>query len=523
MTNAYQEEDLSKYKYVIYARKSSEEKDRQLCSLNDQITECNKLKVRLGLKIVGKPIREAKSAKKPNKREGFNQLLKDLKLGRIQGVIAWAPDRLARNMLEAGMIIDMIDEGIIKDLKFATYPFSKDANGLMLLGMSFVLSKQYSDKLSQDVTRGQDARRGEGKAVGITKHGYDVDNNGYFVANDMFRLLRTAWEKRIRGESLIQIVNWLNHNGYQKIYKESKREVRMTKQILSKIFNDTFYFGKFKVKQIFYDLREFPEANFEPMITELEFQMAQKMARGGKQNYLRQRNKFGILPLKGIVRCAECGNACTVYPSKSKGGQRYLYYTCRKDTCSRFNEGTRGKVIFDWLYDFLKDGLSVTKEDYEELILNRKNNVSTIKNRIEAEVRQIERKIKELDERIDKISYRILDIENVTIRKSLEKQAEQMKEQREELEIELERKKEQRRELTSVDVTWDKFVNITKNIADKLKKGDKHQKDAIVRIMFVNILVNRDKVVKYSLKEPFLALLNRKTSEMVTSGRSGEI
>ncbi len=47
-------------------------------------------------------------------------------------------------MLEGGEIIDLIDQGIIKDLKFKTHFFTKDANGKMLLGMTFVLSKQYS-------------------------------------------------------------------------------------------------------------------------------------------------------------------------------------------------------------------------------------------------------------------------------------------------------------------------------------------------------------------------------------------
>lgn len=521
MITSQQEEDISKYKYAIYARRSSEEKDRQPCSVKDQVTECKKLEKHLGLKVV-KTIRESKSAKKPNKREKFNQLLKDLKSGKIHGIIAWAPDRLARNMLEAGIVIDMIDDGIVKDLKFVTYPFSKDANGLMLLGMSFVLSKQYSDKLSQDVTRGQEARRGEGKATGTTKHGYDVSIDGYFVPNNMFRLLRIAWEKRMQGESLISIAEWLNKNGYIKKYRKSKREVRITKQILSKIFNDTFYFGKLKIKDKWIDLREIPQANFKPMVTEFEFNATQEVGRGHK-NYLRKPNKFGILPLKGIVRCAECGNACTVYPSKSKGGQRYLYYTCRKPFCSRFNEGTRGKIIFDWLYDFLKDGLRVSKKDYEDLIYNRKVNVNTIKNRLEAEIRQLEIRKRELDEKVDKISYQLLDITNETVKKSLEKQVDETKTQREELEVELEKKKDGKSALATVGITWDKFVNITKNIATKLKKGDKYQKDAIVRIMFVNILVNRDKVVNYSLKEPFLALLNRETTQNVLSGRSGEI
>ena len=145
--------DITKLKYVLYARKSTDDPERQVRSIPDQIEECKRLAERLGLRIVD-ILRETKSAKKPHKRPIFSQMLRDIANGKYDSILSWNPDRLSRNMLEGGKVIDMIDEGIIKDLKFVTHTFSNDANGKMLLGMAFVLSKQYSDKLSTDVTRG---------------------------------------------------------------------------------------------------------------------------------------------------------------------------------------------------------------------------------------------------------------------------------------------------------------------------------------------------------------------------------
>ena len=122
--------------------------------------------------MVEPPVIEEKSAKSPNNRPLFRQMIKDIRAGKYDGILAWNPDRLARNMLEAGTIIDMIDQGVIKDLKFVTHYFTKDANGKMLLGMAFVLSKQYSDKLSQDVTRGVRSRFSKGGKTPTPKHGY---------------------------------------------------------------------------------------------------------------------------------------------------------------------------------------------------------------------------------------------------------------------------------------------------------------------------------------------------------------
>lgn len=96
------------------------------------------LAARLGLRVV-KILEETQSAKKPHRRPIFTQMLKDIRAGVYNAILAWNPDRLARNMLEGGTLIDMIDTYVIKDLKFCTHHFTRDANGKMLLGMAFVI------------------------------------------------------------------------------------------------------------------------------------------------------------------------------------------------------------------------------------------------------------------------------------------------------------------------------------------------------------------------------------------------
>ena len=41
--------------------------------------------------------------------------------GKADGILAWHPDRLARNSVDGGKVIYMMDPGLIKDLKFPTY------------------------------------------------------------------------------------------------------------------------------------------------------------------------------------------------------------------------------------------------------------------------------------------------------------------------------------------------------------------------------------------------------------------
>ncbi len=151
-------------KYVLYARKSSEEKDKQEHSIEDQISECKKFAKIQGLKIV-EVVTEEKSAKTSNNRPKFLKLIEDFEneTSNYDGIISWHPNRLSRNMLEAGRIIDLLDSGKIQDLKFASFTFNNDSSGKLLLSITFAMAKEYSDNLSTNVIRGKESNLERGQ------------------------------------------------------------------------------------------------------------------------------------------------------------------------------------------------------------------------------------------------------------------------------------------------------------------------------------------------------------------------
>ena len=124
-------------RYVLYVRKSSEDAEAQAKSLPDQIADCKEYANNHGLLLVGEPIQESKSAKKSGNRPLFSQMLKDIEKGKYDAILAWHPDRLSRNSLEAGMVVDMVDNGVIKDLRFPTFEFHNDSSGKLTLNMLF--------------------------------------------------------------------------------------------------------------------------------------------------------------------------------------------------------------------------------------------------------------------------------------------------------------------------------------------------------------------------------------------------
>src|SRR3989338_6163512 len=109
-------------KYIAYCRKSTDEK-------------------------------EAQTAKIPG-RKVFADLIRKIEEGSVDGIISWNPDRLARNSIDGGKIIYLVDEGKLKDLKFPTHWFDNTPQGKFMLSIAFGQSKYYVDNLSENVKRG---------------------------------------------------------------------------------------------------------------------------------------------------------------------------------------------------------------------------------------------------------------------------------------------------------------------------------------------------------------------------------
>src|SRR3989339_1831063 len=160
-------------KYFLYARKSTDEPERQILSIEAQLFELKEYAKKENLCVV-KEFIESKTAKQPG-REIFNTMIAGIEQGEAKGILAWHPDRLARNSIDGGKIIYLVDIGKIVDLRFPTYHFDNSAQGKFMLSIAFGQSKYYVDNLSENVKRGLREKLRRGEWPGCAPLGYYHD------------------------------------------------------------------------------------------------------------------------------------------------------------------------------------------------------------------------------------------------------------------------------------------------------------------------------------------------------------
>lgn len=117
-------------KYILYARKSSESDEKQVQSIDDQIDFCMKRAQSYGLEIV-KMFTEEKSAKDPNARKVFQEMMEMIRDKKADSIICWKLDRLTRNPVDTGLIQYSLQKELLKSIVTSDREYLPQDAGLL--------------------------------------------------------------------------------------------------------------------------------------------------------------------------------------------------------------------------------------------------------------------------------------------------------------------------------------------------------------------------------------------------------
>jgi site-specific DNA recombinase len=266
-------------------------------------------------------------------------MLKRIDAGEAHGIVAWHPDRLSRNELDAAAITYRIRTGAIRDLKFGSYTFDNSPEGMMMLQLTMSQSQYFSSKLSKDVKRGNEKKLKLGWKTGWAPTGYlntpDLSKGQKIIVNDpeRFQLVRQMWDLMLAGTYSVPDILTIATNdwGFTTKQTKSKGGGPLSRSALYGIFTNPFYAGLIRHNGELY------QGSHEPMVSLNEYDRAQQLlGRKGKP-----RPKAHLFTYRGLMTCGECGCSITAETKskliRSTGKKRfYTYYHCtRKRPCSQ--------------------------------------------------------------------------------------------------------------------------------------------------------------------------------------------
>jgi DNA invertase Pin-like site-specific DNA recombinase len=317
---------MSPQKFFLYVRKSTDVEDKQVLSIDAQLTELRVFARENNLSVVEEFI-EKQSAKVPG-RKVFGQMVARIESGEADGIIAWHPDRLARNSVDGGQLIYLLDIGTLAHLKFPTFWCDSTSQGKFMLSMAFGQSKYYVDSLSENTKRGlrQKVRMGIFPSQAPVGYLNDVRTKTIIVDKKRAKVVRLAFKKYVAGDMRLEDVSdFLAQSGVL-----TRTGKRISKTKASFMLANPFYIGLFKYGG------EIHEGRHEPIITTSLFEEAQVMLKQRGQPERKSKNE--PQPYCGLIACASCGMMITA-ENKTKrqlngNVHHYVYYRCTKKSKS---------------------------------------------------------------------------------------------------------------------------------------------------------------------------------------------
>ena len=350
----------------IYMRVSTEDQAREGFSLGEQKEKLIDL-CRFKEYEVYKVYEDAGiSAKDMEHRPKFQEMLEDMRKGKINYIVAYKLDRVTRSVRDLEDLITQLEKHNCYLVCDRDDVNTSTANGRFFVRMLTVLSQLEIEIVSERTKFGLNGAIKCGHLPGPSSLGYKKDGNKKTIIDETTKpIVERVFNLYLDGKSYQQIANIFN--------EEKVLNKNWVDSHIDKIINNRIYMGDYEqYKRIKKKIDKDPIIYMnvvEPIISRAMWEECQNQKSKNQRTYTRSRTYLFFQKLK----CPKCGR---IMKCKGSGGKKkkYMYYNC--EFC-RFN--LREDYIEDYMLKAIRELVNfetMTNKYFLPLLADKKDKVS---------------------------------------------------------------------------------------------------------------------------------------------------
>ena len=402
----------------IYIRVSTEDQAREGFSLGEQEEKLKQLCEYKDYEIYKVYEDAGISAKDMEHRPAFQQMMEDMKAGKINYIVAYKLDRVTRPVRDLEVLISDLETHHCYFVCDRDDVNTSTANGRFFVRMLTVLSQLEIEIVSERTKFGLTGAIKCGHIPGTCPIGYKRDDAKKVIIDETTKdIIVRIFNLYLEGKSYQTIANILNEEKVlsPKKWKDSKIE---------KIINNRIYVGDYeRFKRVAKEQGKEPVIYpnvVEPIITRAMFEDVQIQKEKNQRAYCRDR--VYIFMQKMI--CPKCGK---IMQCKGTGGKKkkYMYYHCT-DCKIYLREDLIEEQVMPMIMDLIEYDMTVKKYFYPVLADKKERNTAKLdkeisslqsrKNRIKeaylkeiVNVEEFSKEYKEVDEKLNLLEQKRIE------------------------------------------------------------------------------------------------------------------
>lgn len=394
----------------IYIRVSTEDQVREGFSLGKQEEKLKQLCDYKGYEVYKVYCDAGISAKDMEHRPKFQEMLKDMKDGKINYIVAYKLDRVTRSVRDLEELISQLE-------KYNTYLVcdrddvnTSTPNGRFFVRMLTVLSQLEIEIVSERTKFGLNGAIKSGHLPGQVALGFKKDSNRKTIIDPATApIVKRVFDLYLQGKTFLQISNIFNE---EKVLNKNWKDTH-----IERIINNRLYMGDYEMYKRLKEWKNVEPVIYmnvvDPIIPRYIWEECQAQKIINQRTYTRDR----VYTFFQKLKCPHCGK---IMKCKGSGGKKrkYVYYhcdDCKENIRESYVEEEFEKIVgqllrFDNEYNelflplFADKEKSVDKSDIEREIINLTKLKERIKKAYMSEVVELDdfkEDLKVINEKLD--------------------------------------------------------------------------------------------------------------------------